>query len=111
MKKAFAVILAWMMLLCVACCAEERVDSLTYAVYPYLPDPGYYRELIERRWAGLHPDIPLIAADWDCYTDGAPQYLLLARKAPYASLSQRDPLYARMEALAGNANNHVILTP
>ena len=48
-------------------------DALTYAVFPYLPDVGYYQELIERRWAELEPDIRLIRAEWACYTDGAPE--------------------------------------
>ena len=36
---------------------EERADTLTYAVFPYLPDMEYYQELIEERWAELEPDI------------------------------------------------------
>ena len=40
MKKVFAAIAALMTLLCVTSCAEERVDTLTYAVFPYLPDVG-----------------------------------------------------------------------
>lgn len=40
--------------------SEESVESLTYAVFPYLPDPGYYRELIEARWAEAEPGIKLI---------------------------------------------------
>ncbi len=53
--------------------AEERIDSLTYAVFPYLPDAEYYQELIERRWAEVEPDIHLVRAEWDCYSDGAPE--------------------------------------
>ena len=47
-------------------------DTLTYAVFSYLPDPGYYQEIIERRWAEMEPDIELVRADWNCYKDGAP---------------------------------------
>ena len=46
-------------------------DTLTYAVFSYLPDPGYYQEIIERRWAEMEPDIELVRADWNCYKDGA----------------------------------------
>ncbi len=46
---------------------------MTYAVFPYLPDAGYYRELIERRWAELEPDIRLVRAEWNCYHDGEPE--------------------------------------
>ena len=52
MKKAFKVIMTIMSLMLfpyMTACATEHVDSLTYAVYPYLPDPGYYQEIIERR--------------------------------------------------------------
>ena len=55
------------------CRGETAVDSLTYAVYPYLPDAGYYQELIEQRWAEIEPDIRLIRAEWDCYEDGVPE--------------------------------------
>ncbi|MBR3015666.1 MAG: hypothetical protein IKH57_01045 [Clostridia bacterium] len=53
-------------------CSAESVDTLTYAVFPYLPDAVYYQELIEKRWAEIEPGIKLIRADWDCYEDGAP---------------------------------------
>ena len=43
--------------------------------------------------------------------DGQPQYLLLPRKSPYRPLAGRFPIYAQMEELADNQNNHVILTP
>ena len=73
MKKVFATVVALMMILCAACCAEARVDALTYAVFPYLPDSGYYQQIIEHRWAEVEPEIPLVRAEWDCYTDGAPE--------------------------------------
>ena len=43
--------------------------------------------------------------------DGAPQYLLLARKPPYLSLSGLFPLYTQLEALAEDEHNCVIRTP
>ena len=61
---------------CVFCGAgfgEERVETLTYAVYPYLPDTGYYQELIERRWAELEPDIRLVRAEWNSITTENPK--------------------------------------
>ena len=42
--------------------------------------------------------------------NGAPNYLLLARRTPYRILSGDFPRYAGLEELAGNENNHVILT-
>ena len=61
-----------LLIACGASCSAESVDTLTYAVFPYLPDAEYYQELIEKRWAEIEPDIRLIRADWDCYEDGAP---------------------------------------
>ena len=52
---------------------RNTVDTLTYAVYPYLPDSEYYQELIEQRWAEVEPQIKLVRADWDCYYDDAPE--------------------------------------
>ena len=43
--------------------------------------------------------------------DGAPQYLMLARKSPYQNLAGQFPLYAQMEELASDEKNHIILTP
>ena len=54
-------------------CGETPVETLTYAVYPYLPDVGYYQQIIENRWFELEPDIKLIRAEWDCYSDTAPE--------------------------------------
>ena len=48
-----------------ASCSKNRVDSLTYAVFPYLPDADYYEEIIERRRAKIEPDIELVRADWN----------------------------------------------
>ena len=78
-------------------------DALTYAVFPYLPDVGYYQELIN------------VMADAGVLTvlsvrESAPQYLLLPRKSPYPRLAGRFPLYSELEALAGAEGNHVILT-
>jgi len=72
MKRLLTAACTLVLLFCCASCFAEPVDSLTYAVFPYLPDPGYYMELIERRWAEVEPDIQLVRARWDCYTDGKP---------------------------------------
>ena len=58
----------------------------------------------------MEPDLPLVRAEWNCDTDGASQYLLLPRKCPYPALSERFPLCAQSEGLAGAENNHVIRT-
>ena len=43
--------------------------------------------------------------------DGNPQYLLLPRRSPYQFLTGQFQIYSRMEEMACNENNHVILTP
>ena len=43
--------------------------------------------------------------------DGDPQYLLIARKSPYAQLAEQFPLYAELEELAADEKNQVIRTP
>ena len=71
MRKSSIVVLSLLVLLLTSC-GKEKVDTLTYAVFPYLPDAGYYQELIEQRWAETEPDIKLVRAEWDCYTDELP---------------------------------------
>ena len=63
MKKGFPVFLVLMFLFSMACRAGERAEHPTCAVYPFLPDPGYYQDLIERRWAQIEPDLPLVRAE------------------------------------------------
>ena len=73
MKKMIIFLqVAVLMILFSSCEREGDVDSLTYAVFPYLPDTEYYQELIEKRWSELEPDIKLVRAEWDCYGDSAP---------------------------------------
>ena len=73
MKKGLIGVVLLMIVFCAAACGEKKIDAITYAVFPYLPDPEYYQELIEERWSQLEPDIKLVRADWNCYYDGAPE--------------------------------------
>lgn len=73
MKKCILTITLVLIILCSTACNRERVDTLTYAVFPYLPDTEYYQETIEARWAELEPDIKLVRADWNCYDDEMPE--------------------------------------
>lgn len=43
--------------------------------------------------------------------EGAPQYLMLARKTPYQNLINQFELYVQIEKLASNEKNNTILTP
>lgn len=71
MKKWIAVLFL-LLTVFFASCDNNGVDTLTYAVFPYMPDTGYYQEMIERRWAEIEPDIKLVRAEWNCYEDGVP---------------------------------------
>ena len=71
MKKYIAAIVLFLTVF-IATCGYNRVDTLTYAVYPYIPDAEYYQEIIERRWAEIEPNIKLVRAEWNCYYDGVP---------------------------------------
>ncbi len=70
MKKFIAAIV--ILLTVSASYGNNRVDTLTYAVYPYIPDAEYYQEIIEQRWTEVEPNIKLVRAEWDCYYDGVP---------------------------------------
>ena len=70
MKKFIAAIVLFLTVS--ASYGNNRVDTLTYAVYPNIPDAGYYREIIEQRWAEVEPEIRLVRAEWNCYHDGVP---------------------------------------
>ena len=72
LKKCVAAVALFAIVLLTAACGEKQTETLTYAVFPYLPDVEYYQELIERRWAELEPDIKLVRAEWDCYSGEAP---------------------------------------
>lgn len=71
-KKLLILITTLSVFLCLSCRRKEHIDTLTYAVFPHLPDSEYYQELIEQCWKEIEPDIRLIRKDWDCYYDGAP---------------------------------------
>ncbi len=73
MIRRLAVLLMCLTLLCVPCSGEDAVNTLTYAIYPYLPDVDFYQALIEQRWAEIEPDIRLVRVDWNCYHDGIPE--------------------------------------
>ncbi len=72
-KRLAAVVILLLTAVFAFCCRVQRVESLTYAVYPYLPDVEYYEELIEKRWAELEPNIRLLRAEWNCYDAAAPE--------------------------------------
>ena len=64
-KKLLILITTLSVFLCLSCRRKEHIDTLTYAVFPHLPDSEYYQELIEQRWKEIEPDIRLIRKDWN----------------------------------------------
>ena len=72
MKRFIAAIVLFLTVF-IASCSNNRIETLTYAVYPYIPDAEYYQEIIERRWTEIEPNIRLVRAKWDCYYDGVPE--------------------------------------
>ena len=73
MKRLMITLCLLVLLFCPVSCLAEPVESLTYAVFPYVPDVEHYQELVESRWAEIEPDIKLVRAEWNCYHDGAPE--------------------------------------
>ncbi len=71
MKKIVAVIVL-VLTVSLTSCGRNDVETLTYAVFPFLPDAEYYEELIEQRWAEIEPEIELVRVEWDSYSDSAP---------------------------------------
>ena len=59
MKKVIVSLFSLFTFIIVSYC-NDGVDTLTYAVFPYIPDAGYYQEIIEQRWAKIEPDIELV---------------------------------------------------
>ncbi len=55
-----------------ASCRKKDTDTLTYAIFLYIPQADYYQEIIERRWAQIEPDIRLVRTEWNCYHDENP---------------------------------------
>ena len=52
--------------------AAGKDRTLTYSLYPYLPDTGYCTEVLEEEWEKLYSDIKLEYVPYDCYFDGRP---------------------------------------
>ena len=72
-RKFFIQFMILILFFTASSCRKKQNETLTYAVFPYLPDAEYYQEIIERRWAETEPDVKLVRAEWDCYTDSKPE--------------------------------------
>lgn len=71
MKKLIAAVIL-LLTVFLALCQKNIVDTLTYAIYPYISGTDYCQEIIEQRWAEIEPGIKLVRKEWDCYYDGVP---------------------------------------
>lgn len=52
---------------------SEKGKTITYSMYPYLPDTAYCAEVLEEEWAKVHPDVKLEYMPYNCYHDGKPE--------------------------------------
>ena len=52
---------------------SEKGKTITYSMYPYLPDTAYCAEVLEEEWAKVHPDVKLEYVPYNCYHDGKPE--------------------------------------
>ncbi|MCR6113246.1 thiamine pyridinylase [Salipaludibacillus agaradhaerens] len=46
----------------------EELDSLTVALYPYVPDLERFEKAVAEEWATVQPDVALNFVDWDGYS-------------------------------------------
>lgn len=76
-KKSIALIVAILLVLsCISGCGNKssRKDdnSITVALFPYVPSPEIMQNLLEEKWSEIS-DTPLRFIDWDCYYDSTPK--------------------------------------
>lgn len=61
-------------------------QSLSVAVYPYIPDMQLFREILTRQWEVLEPDVALNFVEWDCYEQPDPAQIdIIMYDAMFAS--------------------------
>ena len=75
MKKIISILLLCVLAagVCVFCIMSAKKTTITYSLYPYLPDEDSYCAVIEDNWEKLHPETTLQYVDYNCYEDGAPE--------------------------------------
>ena len=49
-----------------------KPQSISVALYPYVPDMELFQDVLARMWADIEADIALEFVDWDCFTDPSP---------------------------------------
>lgn len=47
-------------------------DTISVAVYPYIPDMALFQQVLTKQWEEIEPDIKLEFVDWDCYANEDP---------------------------------------
>lgn len=53
--------------------SAQSPDTLTLALYPYVPDIERFKSAIREEWDQRHPEIQLEFSDWDCYSGTLPE--------------------------------------
>ena len=51
---------------------EQKPDSITIAVYPYVSNMELFKKVLTEVWAEVEPDIELQYVEWNCYSDPCP---------------------------------------
>ena len=51
---------------------DSGVESISVAIYPFLPDLDLAQNILAQMWAEMEPDVELEFVYWDCYVDPSP---------------------------------------
>lgn len=71
-SKTILIFMLLIILFSFSCSFAEQPDSLTAAIFKYIPDPVRFETAIREEWNRRHPDIALKFVDWDCYDQEIP---------------------------------------
>lgn len=52
-----------------------KPDRINVAIYPYLPRPQQFKNVLSRAWDNLGTGVPINYIDWDCYETDPPNSL------------------------------------
>ena len=55
--------------------AEAGTQTVSVAVYPYIPDRELFVRVLTQQWEALEPEVSLSFVEWDCYEDPYPQQI------------------------------------
>ncbi len=53
--------------------SQNDSNTITVAIYPYIPDVPLMKSIVERNFKEIHPETELEFVDWDCYMEPDPK--------------------------------------